>query len=79
MPLSACHGRRRSEHVAAVIQEDSGTDGPLPGLYFTGHWTRPGGGITPVIISALRVADAIGGDESDLAGWRATAVGGGVG
>jgi len=32
---------------------------PIEGLYFTGHWTRPGGGITPVIISAIRVAQAI--------------------
>ncbi len=26
--------------------------GPLDNLFFAGHWTRPGGGITPVIISA---------------------------
>jgi phytoene dehydrogenase-like protein len=31
----------------------------LEGLYFTGHWTQPGGGITPVIVSASRVADQI--------------------
>ena len=30
-------------------------------LYFTGHWTRPGGGITPVIVSAVDVARAITG------------------
>jgi len=28
-------------------------------LYLVGHWTRPGGGITPVIVSAQRVASAI--------------------
>ena len=28
-------------------------------LYCVGHWTRPGGGITPVIVSAQRVAQAI--------------------
>jgi phytoene dehydrogenase-like protein len=28
-------------------------------LYLTGHWTQPGGGITPVIVSAQRVARAI--------------------
>jgi prolycopene isomerase len=28
-------------------------------LYLTGHWTQPGGGITPVILSAQRVAKAI--------------------
>ena len=33
--------------------------GPLANLFFVGHWTRPGGGVTPVIVSALRVADAI--------------------
>jgi phytoene dehydrogenase-like protein len=32
---------------------------PLAGLYLVGHWTRPGGGITPVIVSAQRVARAI--------------------
>ena len=32
---------------------------PLSGLYFTGHWTKPGGGITPVISSAKNVADLI--------------------
>ena len=35
--------------------------GPVPGLYFTGHWTQPGGGVTPVIISAMRVAREIAG------------------
>jgi len=28
----------------------------VPGLYCVGHWTRPGGGITPVIVSAQQVA-----------------------
>jgi phytoene dehydrogenase-like protein len=28
-------------------------------LYFVGHWTRPGGGITPVIVSAQQVAAAV--------------------
>lgn len=36
-----------------------GVHGPLDGLYYTGHWTQPGGGITPVIVSAIRVAEAI--------------------
>ncbi len=35
----------------------------VPGLYFVGHWTRPGGGITPVIISAMRVAECIAGSQ----------------
>ncbi|HEV3456894.1 MAG TPA: NAD(P)/FAD-dependent oxidoreductase [Thermoanaerobaculia bacterium] len=33
-----------------------GVTGPLAGLYTVGHWTRPGGGITPVIVSAQQVA-----------------------
>jgi len=33
--------------------------GPLGDLFFVGHWTRPGGGVTPVIVSAMQVAEAI--------------------
>jgi phytoene dehydrogenase-like protein len=33
--------------------------GNLRSLYFVGHWTRPGGGITPVIVSAQQVAAAV--------------------
>jgi phytoene dehydrogenase-like protein len=32
---------------------------PIRNLYFVGHWTQPGGGITPVMVSAVRVADQI--------------------
>jgi phytoene dehydrogenase-like protein len=32
---------------------------PVENLYLTGHWTQPGGGITPVIISAQRCAKCI--------------------
>ena len=32
---------------------------PVENFYMTGHWTRPGGGVTPVIVSAQHVADAI--------------------
>jgi phytoene dehydrogenase-like protein len=35
--------------------------GPLRGMYLVGQWTRPGGGITPVIVSAMRVARLITG------------------
>jgi phytoene dehydrogenase-like protein len=38
--------------------------GPLKNLYFAGHWTQPGGGITPVMISAMRVAQLITGDRA---------------
>lgn len=30
--------------------------GPVENLWHVGHWTRPGGGITPVIVSAIEVA-----------------------
>ena len=30
-----------------------GIEGPVEGLTLVGHWVRPGGGITPVIVSAL--------------------------
>jgi phytoene dehydrogenase-like protein len=32
---------------------------PIKNLYLAGHWTQPGGGITPVIVSAQRVARTI--------------------
>ncbi|MDT4897004.1 MAG: all-trans-retinol 13,14-reductase [Acidobacteriota bacterium] len=38
-----------------------GLVGPVKNLYFVGHWTQPGGGITPVIVSAMRVAAIITG------------------
>jgi phytoene dehydrogenase-like protein len=33
--------------------------GRVKNLHFCGHWTRPGGGITPVIVSAVDVARQI--------------------
>jgi phytoene dehydrogenase-like protein len=36
-------------------------------LYLVGHWTKPGGGVTPVIVSAQRVAEMIlGGSRSSI-------------
>jgi phytoene dehydrogenase-like protein len=35
------------------------TSTPFENLHLVGHWTQPGGGITPVIVSAQRVARAI--------------------
>ncbi|HYL05398.1 MAG TPA: NAD(P)/FAD-dependent oxidoreductase [Thermoanaerobaculia bacterium] len=32
---------------------------PVRNLFFAGHWTRPGGGITPVIVSAQLAAQAV--------------------
>jgi len=37
-------------------------EGPVRGLSLCGHWTRPGGGITPVIVSAVDVARRITGE-----------------
>jgi phytoene dehydrogenase-like protein len=34
-------------------------NGLVKNLYFVGHWTQPGGGITPVIVSAMQVAQRI--------------------
>ena len=36
-----------------------GVENPLLGLTLVGHWTRPGGGITPVIVSALRAVESL--------------------
>jgi prolycopene isomerase len=36
-----------------------GIQGPFKNLYSVGHWAQPGGGITPVMISALRAAKEI--------------------
>ena len=33
-----------------------GVEGPVPDLFLVGHWVRPGGGITPVIVSAIDAA-----------------------
>ncbi len=32
---------------------------PIKNMYFVGHWVQPGGGITPVIMSAMKVAKLI--------------------
>ena len=47
--------------------------GPVGNLYLTGHWTQPGGGITPVIVSAMQTAEAVirGGDTGRGLGFVA--------
>jgi phytoene dehydrogenase-like protein len=40
-------------------EDRPGIQGPFKNLYFVGHWTQPGGGITPVMISALQAAKQI--------------------
>lgn len=37
------------------------TVSPIENLHLVGHWTRPGGGITPVIVSAQKVAAEVAG------------------
>lgn len=41
-------------------------DGPFKNLFFVGHWTQPGGGITPVMISAMQAARRITGSREFL-------------
>ena len=42
-----------------IGQNRPALNGLIKNLYFTGHWTQPGGGITPVIVSAMEVAKKI--------------------
>jgi phytoene dehydrogenase-like protein len=37
-----------------------GIEGPVEGLWLAGHWVKPGGGITPVMVSAMQAAEAVG-------------------
>lgn len=39
----------------------------IRGLHLVGHWTRPGGGVTPVIVSAQQVAERITGSRGGQA------------
>jgi len=45
-------------------------NGMVRNLYFTGHWTQPGGGITPVIVSAMQVAHRIVNGKEDYSGHK---------
>ncbi len=47
-----------------------GVCGVLKGLYHTGHWTRPGGGVAGVSISAQLAAQAILGIPAQEDFWR---------
>ena len=47
--------------------ERPSVESPLKRLYFTGHWIRPGGGITPVMISAMQAAQLITGTPATRA------------
>ncbi len=39
-------------------------ESPIRNLFFVGQWTRPGGGITPAIVSARKVAGKISGENT---------------
>ena len=45
-------------------------EGPVENLYHVGHWARPGGGITPVIVSAMHVAEAVSGQGNSMTQTR---------
>ncbi len=47
-----------------------GVRGALPGLYHTGHWTRPGGGVAGVSVSAQLATQAILGIPKQEDFWR---------
>lgn len=47
-----------------------GVVGALPGLFHTGHWTRPGGGLAGVSVSALLAAQAILGIAKQEDFWK---------
>lgn len=47
-----------------------GVQGPLPGLYLAGHWTRPGGGVAGVSVSAQLAAQAILNIPEQAEFWR---------
>jgi len=40
-------------------EQRPGIEGPFRNLYFVGHWTQPGGGITPVMVSAMQAVKKI--------------------
>jgi prolycopene isomerase len=37
---------------------------PIDGLFLSGHWTRPGGGLVPVMVSGMQTAQIVLGDSS---------------
>src|SRR5262249_44770142 len=40
-----------------------GIVGPVKNLFLVGHWTQPGGGVTPVLVSAMQVAEMLAGQN----------------
>ncbi|MBU2568891.1 MAG: NAD(P)/FAD-dependent oxidoreductase [Gammaproteobacteria bacterium] len=43
---------------------------PLPGLYFAGHWTSPGGGVYGVSVSGVQAAQKVLGIRQQAEFWR---------
>ena len=37
---------------------------PIHGLYLSGHWTQPGGGVYGVVASGLQAAQTVAGYET---------------
>ncbi len=52
-----------------------GVCGQLPGLFHVGHWTRPGGGVAGVSVSAVLAAQAVLGIPKQEDFWREFGVG----
>jgi prolycopene isomerase len=48
------------------------TAAPIRNLHFVGHWTRPGGGITPVLVSAIKVAEDVASLRIETPNWVPT-------
>ena len=46
-----------------------GNETPLAGLYLTGHWTQPGGGIYGVVTSGVQTARAVLGSACEAELW----------
>jgi phytoene dehydrogenase-like protein len=76
---ASTHQRYTLNHEGAMLGWEMSPDqlgdsrldvgGLIPGLYLVGHWARPGGGITPVMVSAMEVARrAIAGFQAGSAG-----------
>ena len=63
---AATHHRYTLNHHGAMLGWEMSPDQLSPsrpdvaglarGFYLVGHWSRPGGGITPVMVSAMEVA-----------------------
>jgi prolycopene isomerase len=60
--LGALYGWEASPENSGVRRLSHRT--PVDGLLLSGHWTRPGGGLVPVIVSGIQTAQIVLGDSS---------------